>query len=198
MSKEAFELAADLLALWPGCLLTLEKLGDAQSQGRRYVAAAELDETVALLRSYGYVRTEGNDLEITARGKPVLNKGKWLEAMACVLLRKSGYFDEIRANVCLQSIENELYLVVARNGKAAVLECKAGSLGGQGTLNKLQSIRSTLETFVRGFFVTSHTVDRIPWYFRDRADGYGIRRVVTVEDLLHLSDIVREGMRGGP
>ncbi|MBC7106224.1 MAG: DUF1887 family protein, partial [Firmicutes bacterium] len=60
LPAEAFELATRLLALWPRCLATLDKLGDAQSRGRTHVAAAEVDpETVALLASYGYVEGDG-------------------------------------------------------------------------------------------------------------------------------------------
>ena len=198
MPTEAFDLADELLAWWPGCLPTLEKLGDAQSQGRPHVAASELDpEIVSLLASYGYVAA-GSNVAITPRGRPVLNKGKWLEAMACALLRKSGYFDEVRANVCLRGVQNELDVVVARNGMVAVLECKGGLLGGTGTLDRLQAIRGTLGTFVRSFLVTSRAGGEVPADFRERAGLYGIRRIVTAEDFLQVADIVREGMRGGP
>ncbi|MBC7104996.1 MAG: DUF1887 family protein, partial [Firmicutes bacterium] len=128
----------------------------------------------------------------------VLNKGKWLEAMACVLLRNSGYFDEVRTNVCLRGVQNELDVVVARNGTVAVLECKGGSLGGAAILDRLQSIRTTLGTFVRSFLVTSRAAGEVPADFRERAGLYGIRKIVTAEDFLQVADIVREEMRGGP
>lgn len=197
LPPEAFDLARSLLGLWPECVSTLDRFGDAQSQGLQLVESKGLNSQVtALLQEFGFISAEGDRWKITPQGKRVLNKGKWLEAMGYVLLSDSGYFDDVRVNVCLRDIDNELDVIVSRNGKLAFLECKSGRLGGTTELNRLQSICSTLGTFARGFFVAS--ADQVPRHVEARAKGYGIRKVITREGFLQLAEVVRDGMRGGP
>lgn len=193
----AYQLARELLGLWPQCVPTLDEFGRAISQGQKRLSNTGLDVQVTeLLRKYRFIGAVADgSWEITPQGRAVLT-GKWLEALVYVLLEGSGYFDDVMVNVCLSGFENELDVVVARNGQLAVIECKSGDLGGMTTLNKLQAIRTTLGIFARGFFVTSRTVDQVDNSFRVRASGYGIRSIITAEQLLQVADKIREGMRG--
>lgn len=197
LPERAYELARELLSLWPQCGPTLEEFGRAISQGQNRLSRAGLDVRIAnLLKQYGLIAPVADgSWEVTREGRAVLT-GKWLEAMAYVLLEGSGYFDDVRVNVCLTGIENELDVVVARNGQLAVVECKSGALGGQTTLNKLKAILTTLGRFTRGFFVTSRTADQIDSNFRARATEYGIRGIITADQLFQVGDKVKEGMRG--
>lgn len=193
----AYELARELLSLWPQSVPTLEEFGRSISQGQKRLSNTGLDVRVTeLLQRYHFIAAAADgSWEVAPQGRAVLT-GKWLEAMVYVLLKDSEYFDDVMVNVCLSGIENELDVVAVRNGQLAVIECKSGDLGGQTTLNKLQAIRTTLGKFTRGFFVTSRTAEQVDSNFRVRASEYGIRSIITAEQLLQAADEIRKGMRG--
>lgn len=86
-------------------------------------------------------------------------------------------------------VENELDVVLTLRGQLFVIECKSGDLkgrAGQAMLNKLEALRSRLGRFARLIFVTSRLNSEIPAPFRARAQEYGIRQIVTREDLTRL------------
>lgn len=186
----------ELVNLWPRCRDTLEVFGRAVSQGQTPVGADEVDcEIATILARHNLAQQISGDWQATQQGRPFLT-GKWLDAMVYVLLEDSGFFDDMQVDLCLQGIENELDVLVTRNGQMAIIECKSGDPGGQTTLNKLQAIRTGFGTFARTFFVTSREASQVDENFRNRAREYGVREIITEESLLHVADIVKAKMRG--
>jgi hypothetical protein len=67
--------------------------------------------------------------------------GRWLEAYVYLALRDSGKYHDVRSGVQFQGVRNDLDVVCVHNARLAILECKAGDPGGQGTLNKLRALK---------------------------------------------------------
>lgn len=194
----AYAAARELLALWPACIDTLEAFGRAISQGQDVIPAEAVQSRVAaVLDSHGFTSALESGWRVTPRGRAFLT-GKWLDAMTYVLLMDSHLFDGGQIDLCLQGVENELDVLVTRNGQLAIIECKSGDLGGQTTLNKLQAIRSGFGTFARTFFVTSRADHQVDRDFQDRAREYGVRKIITAESLPQIAGLVKEKMRGVP
>lgn len=198
----AFAAAQELLELWPHYKVTLEKLGAAVSSGRSKCDSHTVDSQITTIlaqhKLIKEIKVNGEAYwEPTQMGRSFVT-GKWLEAMVYLLLRDSGFFDDIKINLCLQSIENELDIVVACNGQLAIIECKSGDLGGQTTLNKLQAIRTRFGIFARSFFVTSRQEKDVDNSFRNRANESRVRAIITSENLLQIAQEIKEKMRGVP
>lgn len=193
--QKAYEAARTLLPTWPECASTLEQFGKAVSQGQDRVKIS--DKIAAILAQYGFVYKDGSEWVIKQQGRSFLS-GKWLEAMVHVLLEDAHEFGDVKSNLCLQGVENELDVVVTRNGQLAIIECKSGSLGGQTTLNKLQAIRTGFGTFARSFFVTSRKESEVDNNFRNRAREYSVRQIITAESLLQIGEKIKSGMGGTP
>jgi hypothetical protein len=199
LPKGAYPAAQELVNLWPQCRKTLEAFGKAISkEGKNWVDTNEVDDNVAgILENSGFIQRKQNVWEVTQQGKPFLTGG-WLEAMVYVLLRDSKNFDDVQIRWCIKGIENELDVLLTRNGQMAIIDCRSGDLGGQTTLNRLQALRSVFGTFARTFFVTSRDKDDVDNAFLQRAKEYGVREIVTSESLLDIAKIIREKMRGVP
>lgn len=197
LPKNCYEAARELLALWPRCRETLHTLGEQVSKGGTVDGAQADPETIALLTRYRFVEQTPQGWLATKRGRDFLG-GKWLDAIAYVLLNNSGLFGDVQPDQRLQGVPNELDVLATRNGQLAVVECKSGDLGGQNTLNKLQAIRSGLGLFTRSFFVTSRDEAEVDKDFRNRAVQYGVRKIITAETLLQAAEIIKGGMQGTP
>lgn len=202
LPDNAFTAAQKLLELWPRCRETMEKLGSAVSSGRGRCESHTVDSQITtILAQHKLIKEIKVDGEAYWEPSPMGRSfvtGKWLEAMVYLLLKNSGFFDDVKINLCLQGVENELDIVLARNGQLAIIECKSGDLGGQTTLNKLQAIRTRFGTFARSFFVTSKQELEIDSYFRNRAIEYGVRAIIASENLLQIAQEIKEKMRGVP
>jgi hypothetical protein len=194
----AYPAAQELVKLWPRCRKTLEAFGKAISEGKDRVDTNEVDDDVAgILEHYKFIQRDQNIWKVIQQGKPFLTGG-WLEAMVFVLLRDSKNFDDVQIRWHIKGIENELDVLLTRNGQMAIIDCRSGDLGGQTTLNRLQALRSVFGTFARTFFVTSRDKDDVDNAFLQRAKEYGVREIVTSESLLDIAKIIREKMRGVP
>ncbi|WP_422836346.1 Card1-like endonuclease domain-containing protein [Ammonifex degensii] len=196
----AFDFARDLYTLWPQrfsvIVSSLEKFARAISTKQTMVEAEGLNEQlVSLLLKYGAIKQSGNYWEVVPDWKPVLGGGKWLEAMVFLLLKESGHFDDIATGICVAGLENELDVVMVRHGQLAVIECKIGSL--KGALPKVRAVATALGRFARSFIVTSQLSEKIPPVYKARAIHYGVRDIVTAEDLPRVAEKVIAGMRGG-
>jgi hypothetical protein len=198
LPESAFAAARALVTLWPQCAETLELFGSTISQSRDSVAHSAVDGGVAnVLAQYSLIQSAKDVWQIDRTGRAFLT-GKWLDAMVYVLFESSGLFDDVKPELRLQGVENELDVLATRKGQLAIVECKSGDLGGQTTLNKLQAIRTGFGTFARPFFVTSRKAKQVDKAFRERAKEYGVREIITAETLTQLATIVKERMRGTP
>jgi len=99
-------------------------------------------------------------------------------------------FDHVWWQVKLAGVENELDIAATGRGRLVVIECKSGDPGGQDTLNRLQALRHRLGLFARLCFVTSRPADGVSGAFRERAREYGIKDIITRENLLKITDIL--------
>ncbi len=198
LPQSAYDVARQLLSHWPSCRGTLEAFGSAISRRTGYVDGKVVNaQVVDILDRHKFVQRTQGGWQDTQLGRSFLN-GKWLEAMVHVLLEGSGLFDDVRSNLYLQGVENELDVLATRRGQLAIIECKSGDLGGQKTLNRLLAIRTRCGTFARAFFVTSRDKQQVDDKFRNRAREYGVREIITAESLLEIHKIVSEMMRGVP
>ena len=187
LPENTYNATRELLLTWPQCVDTLETFGKMISQGQNEVESNLINSDVAtILARYNLIRQTGTNWQVNRQGRAFLT-GKWLEVLAHVLLERSGNFDDVKSNLRLQGVENELDALATRNGQLAIIECKSGDLGGQTTLNKLQAIRTGFGTFARTFFVTSRQESEVDHGFRERAREYGVRPIITVETF--MSDI---------
>ena len=189
--------ARELLTLWPRCRDTLHALGAEVSRGGIAPEERVDAETVTLLHRDRFLEQTPQGWQVSSSGRNFLG-GKWLDSMAYVLLEDSGLFDVVQPDLRLQGVEIELYVLATRNGQLAVLECKSGELGGQTTLNKLQTLGRSLGTFARTFFVTSRTTAQVDQAFRERARQYGVGEIITSDTLLKAADTIKNKMRGTP
>ena len=198
LPKKAYAANHDLISAWPECVGTLETFGRAISQGRHKVNSGLVNGEIAtILARHDLIVETGTDWQVKEQGRAFLT-GKWLDALVHVLLERSGHFDDVKSDLRLRGVENELDVLATRNGQLAIIECKSGSLGGQTTLNKLQAIRTGFGTFARTFFVTSRQNSKVDHNFRERAREYGVRQIITAESILQIADEVKTGMRGTP
>lgn len=172
------------------------------------------NQFVSLLLRYKLLDDKNGELNFTKRGVEFL-KGDWLELFVYHLLRSCAKsapaaFDDIRWSVKFErfermeseldkqpqekeGVENELDVILTRRGQLFVIECKSGDLrrsAGQATLNKLEALRFRLGRFARLIFVTSRLESEIPAPFRTRAQEYGIRQIVTRENLTRLPELL--------
>jgi hypothetical protein len=149
------------------------------------------------LLQYRFIERNEDGWHATRPGRNFLG-GKWLDLMTYNLLAESGFFDDVQLELRLHGVENELDVMLTRNGQLAVFECKSGELGGQTTQNKLQAIRSGLGTYVRAFFVSSRDFAQVDKDFIGRARQYGFRSMITADTLLQIAAFVKDQMRGVP
>ncbi|WP_334109906.1 Card1-like endonuclease domain-containing protein [Thermodesulfitimonas autotrophica] len=195
-----------ILAFWPQCVPTLEKWAEFAKKGQKPGPYASLqpsnlfaNQFVSLLLRYKLLDDKSGELNFTKRGVDFFTGG-WLELTVYHLLRShsndvAASFDDVQWSVKaeLEGVENELDVVLTRKGQLFVIECKSGDLrgpAGQATLNKLEALRFRLGRFARLIFVTSRLDSEIPAPFRARAQEYGIRQIVTRENLTRLPELL--------
>jgi hypothetical protein len=197
LPQKYFKTAQELLSLWPACRDTLHALEVAISKNHTVPDEQVSQPTIDVLLRHGLVERTPDGWRSSRTGRNFLG-GKWLDAMTYNLLAESGLFDDVQAELRLSGVENELDVMITKNGQLAVIECKSGDLGGQTMLNKLQAIRSGLGTFARAFFVTSRNRAQLDKDFADRARQYGFGSIITAETLLQVASLVKVQMRGVP
>jgi hypothetical protein len=190
-----------ILAFWPQCAPQLEVwTGEVKDRKKnsvlRLVAGSGLfgERFLGGLAENGLLERDVNGFRPTDGGVRFLT-GEWLELLVYRLLRrrpagrKKG-FDHVWWQVKLAGVENELDVAATGRGRLVVIECKSGDPGGQETLNKLQALRHRLGLFARLCFVTSRPADGVSCAFRERAEEYGIRDIITRENLLKIAEIL--------
>jgi hypothetical protein len=198
LPKNAYAAARELVSTWPQCVSALETFGKTISQGQNEVEDSLVSsEITTILARHEFVGQVGTRWQANQQGRTFLT-GKWLDVLVHVLLEDSENFDDVKSNLRLKGVENELDVLATRNGQLAIIECKSGDLGGQTTLNKLQAIRTGFGTFARTFFVTNRQESEIDHSFRERAREYGVRQIITAETLLQITEKVKARMRGAP
>lgn len=196
LSATALQVARSLAKIWPVCIDTLDTLGKSVSQSSALLPSTGMDsQTLNVLKEAKYIREVNGQWQVRQAGNQFVSGG-WLEAMVRALLEDSKLFDDVQSMICLRGVENELDGLATRNGQLALIECKSGDLGGQTTLNKLQAIRSRCGLFARTFFVTSRMSNEVDDTFKQRAQQYGVREIITQETLPEIASIIEKKMRG--
>jgi len=119
--------------------------------------------------------------------------GRWLEAYVYQALIKSGRFGDVRSQLRLTGLDNELDAACTINGKLGVVECKTGSLAskeGQSTLNRLRALRDSLGgLFAKPFLVMTQPPESLSAQFVQRASEYraclvGIGDLGTIDQVI--------------
>ncbi len=180
---------------WPDYVDIFHRMGNAISKNLPLPNVLDSNIT-SVLEQYGLLKRDGSgQWQATDKGRKFLTGG-WLECFVYVRLLDSGEFDDVQLGLRLAGVENDLDVALTRKGQLAIIECKSGDLGGQNTLNKLQSIRSSVGTFTRLFVASSQSSSKVEQSFRDRAREYGFKDIITRETLPETTDLVKQKMRG--
>lgn len=195
-----------ILTFWPQCVPILEEWAELAKKGQKSGLLSSLRESdlfvnqfINLLFQFELLDNKNGKLVFSKDGVDFIT-GDWLELTVYHLLRShskgvGASFDDVQWSVKaeLEGVENELDVVLTRRGQLFVIECKSGDLRGsarQATLNKLEALRYRLGRFARLVFVTSRPAGEVPSFFQRRAKEYGIKYIVTREDLIRLPELL--------
>lgn len=207
-----------ILSFWPQCVPIVEKWAELAKKGQKPGPYASLqpsnlfaNQFISLLLRYKLLDDKNGELNFTKHGVDFFT-GDWLELTVYHLLRShskdaTASFDDVQWSVEFEraesepakqpqeekGVKNELDVVLTRRGQLFVIECKSGDLrrsAGQATLNKLEALRFRLGRFARLIFVTSRLKSEIPAPFRARAQEYGVRQIITRENLTQLPELL--------
>jgi hypothetical protein len=202
-ARRLVPLLETVLAFWPRCAFRLEEWAREVKEGKKDTLLRLSDDLglfeerfLGGLVAAGLLEREADGLRPTEGGVRFLT-GEWLELLVYHLLRRrlagrQRGFDHVWWQVKLAGVENELDIAATGRGRLVVIECKSGDPGGQDTLNRLQALRHRLGLFARLCFVTNRPADGVTGAFRERAREYGIKDIITQENLLKITDILTE------
>jgi len=121
-------------------------------------------------------------LQVEAR-PAALKDGSWLEEIVARRAYESGSFDDVKRNVFICKptgrglVENELDVVVTRNGRLAVCSCKSGHKITKEHIYELASLsrREAAGIYCGKLLATDHT--ELSQALRDRARSMGVHLV---------------------
>jgi hypothetical protein len=149
----------------------------------------------------GFIHRDGNEAIFNNPAFRFLN-GRWLEAYVYLALLRDGRFMDVRSQVVVEGVPNELDVACTLNGKLGIIECKAATLykekrpdgkkkksPGNDFLNRLKALQATLTgTFGKSFLVTMESKLGNP--LQKRALEYktsviGIERLTRIEDVIY-------------
>ncbi len=121
--------------------------------------------------------------------------GGWVETYALVSLTESGLFDEVLGNLEVEDFEGEIDIVVTRNGRLGIVECKTKGPHGEGVTFAAAKLRQHEAIFggpyARAVFALAsdeHISD-----IGKVAEQYGIKEPIYGED---LKDLARKAYKG--
>lgn len=144
----------------------------------------------------GYVQQSGSKVYITPAAFRFLD-GRWLEGYVYLALKKSCYFVDVKSQVKLSGVENELDISCTINAKLGVVECKSRILKGpkgQSTVNLLRALRDSLGgTFAKSFFITPYPPESYSRQFIKRANEY-VSCLIHQEELTRVEDVIKHEM----
>jgi hypothetical protein len=130
-----------------------------------------------------YLAAHGLEVEPAGRRPSELKDGSWLEEIVARRALESGSFDDVRRNVFIRKhserglVENELDVVVTRNGRLAVCSCKSGRKITKEQLYELTSLsrREAAGIYCGKVLVTD--LAELSQALRERARSMGVHLV---------------------
>lgn len=151
-------------------------------------------EALQRLRELNVVTWNQEQLRIRAVSEPAWGflNGGWVEAYALIALAGSKLFDEVLGNVTIKGFEGEMDVMVTRNGRLGIVECKTRGPHGEGVTAVIAKIRQ-YEAILGGPYgraVFALASDENIWDIRKASEQFGIGTPICGPGLKDLAGAV--------